>query len=79
MLKQSLANINERQIELEEEIFGLTAENQARKVFKEKLIEILPEMHYSMQQGKNKPTKNLENVVRSLENNQNKAELLTLL
>lgn len=36
-------------------------------------------MHYSMQQGKNKPTKNLENVVRSLENNQNKAELLTLL
>ena len=36
-------------------------------------------MHTSMMQGRNKPTKNLVNIVRSLEDNQNKAELLTIL
>ena len=36
-------------------------------------------MHTSMMQGRNRPTKNLMQIVKSLEDNQNKAELLAIL
>lgn len=78
-VKASLALMNENQMELEEKIYTLTGENAVRRTFKEKLIEILPELYETMQQGKNKPTRALVDVVNSLENNSNKAELLAML
>jgi hypothetical protein len=64
---------------MEEDIQELTVVNQVRRTFKEKLIELLPEMYTSMMQGRNRPTKNLLQIVKSLEDNQNKAELLAIL
>jgi len=48
-VKASLALMNENQMELEEKIYTLTGENAVRRTFKEKLIEILPELYETMQ------------------------------